>query len=85
MVPEIIHIPPPPPPPQKLTGNSQQGVGGAVWNVKQGIKIFQGGGDRFKRKKKIILLPYHNDDYVYWIPRLQVHAKKVQSWAWIMI
>ena len=52
MVPEIIHIPPPPP--QKLTGNSQQGVGGAVWNVKQGIKIFQGGegGDRFKRKKK---------------------------------
>lgn len=47
MVPEIIHIPTP----QKLTGNSQQGVGGGVWNVTQGIKIFQ-RGDRFKRKKK---------------------------------
>lgn len=51
MVPEIIHIPTP----QKLTGNSQQGVGGGVWNVTQGIKIFQ-RGDRFKRKKKEYIL-----------------------------
>lgn len=51
MVPEIIHISTP----QKLTGNSQQGVGGGAWNVTQGIKIFQ-RGDRFKRKKKNILL-----------------------------